>query len=142
MNSVVLVGRLVDDPELKYVGESNSPVANFCLEVNRNYKSKDGSYKTDFIDIEIWDKKAEICAKYLTKGRLISINGSLRIENYLNSNGEHKTFTRIRAENFNFLDSKNQNSKKQYNASEIFEEVTESLNDNPLAEIQEDDLPF
>jgi len=142
MNSVVLVGRLVDDPELKYVGESNSPVANFCLEVNRNYKSKDGSYKTDFIDIEIWDKKAEICAKYLTKGRLISINGSLRIENYLNSNGEHKTFTRIRAENFNFLDSKNQNSKKQYNASEIFEEVTESPNDNPLAEIQEDDLPF
>ena len=142
MNSVVLVGRLVDDPELKYVGESNSPVANFCLEVNRNYKSKDGSYKTDFIDIEIWDKKAEICAKYLTKGRLISINGSLRIENYLNSNGEHKTFTRIRAENFNFLDSKDQSNKKQYSASEIFEEVTEYLNDNPLAQMQEDDLPF
>ena len=142
MNSVILVGRLVNDPELKYVGKSNSPVANFRLAVNRDYKSMDGSYKTDIIDIEIWNKKAEICAKYLTKGRLISVNGSLRIENYLNSNGEHKTITRIKAENFNFLDSKNQNNKKQYSASEIFEEVTEPLSDNPLAEIQEDELPF
>ena len=142
MNSVVLVGRLVDDPKLKYVGESNSPVANFCLAVNRDYKSMDGSYKTDFIDIEIWNKKGEICAKYLTKGKLISVNGSLRIENYLNSNGEYKTIARVRAKNFNFLDSKDQSNKKQYSASEIFEEVTEYLNDNPLAQMQEDDLPF
>ena len=102
----------------------------------------DGSYKTDFIDIEIWNKKGEICAKYLTKGKLISVNGSLRIENYLNSNGEYKTIARVRAENFNFLDSNNQSNKKQYSASEIFEEVTEHLNDNALAQMQEDDLPF
>lgn len=142
MNSIILVGRLVNDPELKYVGESNSPVANFCLAVRRKYKSKDGNYDTDFINIETWDKKAETCAKYLKKGNKIMVNGSLRIEKYLNSNGEHRSIARVRAEIIEFDNTYNQNNKKQYSASEIFEEVTEPLIDNPLGEIQEDELPF
>ena len=70
------------------------------------------------------------------------VNGSLRIEKYLNSNGEHRSIARVRAEIIEFDNTYNQNNKKQYSASEIFEEVTEPLIDNPLGEIQEDELPF
>ena len=57
MNNIVLIGRLVNDPELKYVGESNNPVTNFRIAVSRNYKTKDGIVESDFINIEIWVKK-------------------------------------------------------------------------------------
>ena len=51
MNNVTLVGRLTKDPELRYVGEKNSPVTNFILAVDRDYKSSKGEIETDFINI-------------------------------------------------------------------------------------------
>ena len=76
MNNIVLIGRLVNDPELKYVGEPNNPVTNFRIAVSRNYKTKDGIVESDFINIEIWGKKAETCGQYLQKGRLIAVDGA------------------------------------------------------------------
>ncbi|RDY23677.1 single-stranded DNA-binding protein [Romboutsia maritimum] len=131
MNNVILVGRLTKDPELKYVGNSQSSVTEFTMAVDRRYKDKDGVKKTDFIKIEMWGKKAEICSKYVTKGKRIGVEGSLLVDNYQTINGENKIFTKVRAYNFNFLDSKytsdTNKENKHYNATEVFEELEDEI---------------
>lgn len=91
MNNVVLVGRLTKDPELKYL-TSGTPVATFTLAINRDYKNKDGSTPVDFIPVEIMGKPAEFVANYITKGRLVAIQGSIRVDRYDTPSGEKKNF--------------------------------------------------
>lgn len=141
MNNIVLIGRLVNDPELKYVGEPNNPVTNFRIAVSRNYKTKDGIVESDFINIEIWGKKAETCGQYLQKGRLIAVDGCLRIDKYQTPEGDNKSITKVRANEIKFLDNTNkkQNNKNYYDASKVFEESSTS---NTELEISDDEVPF
>ncbi|MDU2199295.1 MAG: single-stranded DNA-binding protein [Peptostreptococcaceae bacterium] len=141
MNNIVLIGRLVNDPELKYVGEPNNPVTNFRIAVSRNYKTKDGIVESDFINIEIWGKKAETCGQYLQKGRLIAVDGCLRIDKYQTTEGDNKSITKVRANDIKFLDNTNkkQNNKNYYDASKVFEESSTS---NTELEISDDEVPF
>ena len=141
MNNIVLIGRLVNDPELKYVGEPNNPVTNFRIAVSRNYKTKDGIVESDFINIEIWGKKAETCGQYLQKGRLIAVDGCLRIDTYQTTEGDNKSITKVRANDIKFLDNTNkkQNNKNYYDASKVFEESSTS---NTELEISDDEVPF
>ena len=141
MNNIVLIGRLVNDPELKYVGEPNNPVTNFRIAVSRNYKTKDGIVKSDFINIDIWGKKAETCGQYLQKGRLIAVDGCLRIDKYQTTEGDNKSITKVRANDIKFLDNTNkkQNNKNYYDASKVFEESSTS---NTELEISDDEVPF
>ncbi|MCI6737717.1 MAG: single-stranded DNA-binding protein [Intestinibacter sp.] len=137
MNNVSLIGRLTSDPELKYVG-NDTALCRFSIAVSRNYKNKDGVVPTDFINIEIWGRRAEIFCQYTSKGSLVGIEGSLRIEKYLNKEGENRTETKIHADNFHFLGSKNKPSKdnKLFNGDNLFENV---LNEE---EISEEEIPF
>ena len=141
MNNIVLIGRLVNDPELKYVGESNNPVTNFRIAVSRNYKTKDGIVESDFINIEIWGNKAETCGQFLQKGRLIAVDGCLRIDKYQTTEGDNKSITKVRANDIKFLDNTNkkQNNKNYYDASKVFEESSTS---NTELEISDDEVPF
>lgn len=139
MNNVVLVGRLVNAPELKYVGEFNNAVTNFRLAVSRGYKTKDGVVESDFINIEVWGKKAEIYSRYLQKGSLVAVSGSLRTESYQTSEGENKYITKIRANNLRFLDNKKSDEQKYYSSSQIF---TDNSNIEITEEISEDEIPF
>jgi single-strand DNA-binding protein len=78
LNSVVLVGRLVRDPELRYTPQG-APVCEFTLASNRRFTKKDGEKVEEviFVDVTAWNKLAEICAEYLKKGRLVALSGSL-----------------------------------------------------------------
>jgi len=96
MNNVVLVGRLTRNPEIKYVGNDNSPLTKFNVAVDRNYVGQDGEKKADFIDIEIWGRQAENCAKYLNKGSMACVKGQIRVEKYQNSNGENRYIVTFR----------------------------------------------
>ncbi len=78
INKIILTGRLVEDPELKKTDDGIS-FSTFTLAVNRNYRNSEGEIDTDFIDIISWRKQAERCREYLSKGRLIGVEGSLRI---------------------------------------------------------------
>ena len=98
MNNVVLVGRLTKDPELKYL-TSGTAVATFTLAIDRDYKNKDGSIPVDFIPVEIMGKPAEFVANYITKGRLVAIQGSIRVDRYDTPNGEKRTFTKVASRN-------------------------------------------
>ena len=115
MNNVVLVGRLTKDPELKYIPGSGTAVATFSIAVDRDYKGKDGKKETDFIPIEVIGKSAEFCANYIQKGRLVAINGSIKIDNYKTQSGEKRSFTKVSTISIKPLDS---NKKDTSNTTE------------------------
>lgn len=141
MNKVLLIGRLTKNPEIKYVGSSQSAVVEFVLAVDRKHKSKDGSKKTDFINIEAWDKKAELCYKYLRKGSLVNVDGSIIVDNYKGSDGKPKSITKIRLYDVNFLESKNKN-QETISKQIIFEGKELFKQDEICVDIAEEDIPF
>ncbi len=104
LNKVILTGRLVRDPELRYT-ENGVPFTVFTLAVDRNYFDSEGERQTDFIDILTWRKLAETCSKYLKKGRLVAVDGRLQIRK---TKKEEKTYinTEVVASDVQFMDSK------------------------------------
>lgn len=90
MNLVVLVGRVVGPPELRYT-PGGKGVAQFTLAVDRTRGGKPGQEKeTDFIPVVAWERLAEICNEYLTKGKLVSIQGALRTRTYETQDGQKR----------------------------------------------------
>ncbi|GAA0712656.1 single-stranded DNA-binding protein [Paraclostridium ghonii] len=130
MNSVILVGRLTKDPEIKYIGDKNIPVANFILAVDRKLKKESKGQRTDFIRIEAWREAADICANTFKKGNLVSVKGELRIDEYLDKEENKKYITKITTYNVTLLE----HFKKQLNGVDIFE--------GEHANIDEATLPF
>ena len=104
MNKLVITGRLCRDPEVKAIGENNM-VAKFTVAVNRNYKDKDGNRPADFIPCEAFGKTAEFISNYVTKGRLVEVDGEMRVDQYQNEEGENRTFTKCHVNTLNALDS-------------------------------------
>jgi single-strand DNA-binding protein len=102
MNSIVLVGRLTRDPELRYVA-SGDPVANFALAVERAYRNADGEREVDFIDIVAWRKLAENVAKYTGKGHLVGVHGRLQIRFYETQDGQKRKVAEVVADTVRFL---------------------------------------
>ncbi|MGM0420012.1 MAG: single-stranded DNA-binding protein [Bacillota bacterium] len=102
LNKIILIGRLVRDPELRYTG-SGTPVCNFSLAVERNYTNRDGDRDVDYISIVTWRKLAETCAQHLGKGRLVAVDGRLQIRK---SEKDNRTYVNpeVVAENVRFLD--------------------------------------
>lgn len=142
MNSVVLVGRLTKDPELRYISGTGTAVATFTMAINRDYKKKDGTQETDFIPIEVIGKAAEFCANYITKGRLVAIQGNLRVDRYQTQTGENRTFTKVSARSVQALDYvKNDNNPSNLDENSNFE-PTQGLDPNGFQAIDDDDIPF
>lgn len=101
LNVVILAGRLTRDPELRYT-PNGVPVAHFTLAVNRTRGSQKD--ETDFIDIVAWNKLAEICQQYLSKGRLVSVVGRLQIRNYETQDGQKRKAVEVIANDMQILD--------------------------------------
>ena len=89
MNFVVLIGRVVGPPELRYT-TGGKAVAQFTMAVDRTRGGKSENKETDFIPIVVWERLAEICNEYLNKGKLISIQGSLRTRTYETQEGQKR----------------------------------------------------
>lgn len=87
LNSVSLVGRLTDDPNLRYTSTGKA-VANFRLAIQRPFKNQNGDYEADFINCVVWNKQAENLAQYMNKGSTIAVSGSLQSRSYENQNGQ------------------------------------------------------
>ncbi|WP_250674703.1 single-stranded DNA-binding protein [Paraclostridium ghonii] len=147
MNHVVLVGRLTKDPELRYIPGTGTAVATFSIAIDRDYAKKDGSRDTDFIPVEVMGKPAEFCANYISKGRLVAIQGSIRVDNYQTQSGERRTFTKVSARNIQALDSNKNRSDSPYQnqgAEPSFEPSFEPTGLDPqgFQAIDDDDIPF
>ena len=103
MNVVVLIGRLVADPELRYT-PSGVAVCSFRIAVDRRFKSESGEKETDFIDIVAWRQQAEFVANYMSKGRLIGLQGRMQTRSWVQQDGQKRWKTEVVAENLQFLD--------------------------------------
>jgi single-strand DNA-binding protein len=98
VNSVNLTGNLATDVELKDLGEEKK-VAKFLLAVDR--RSKDGG--ADFLWISVWDRQAEICERFLAKGRRIGVEGRLRSRTWDDSDGNKRREVEVVAHSVEFL---------------------------------------
>lgn len=103
MNKIILIGRLTKDPELRYT-PNGAAVCTFTLAVNRPYV-KDGEQDADFINIVVWNKSGENCAKYLAKGRQAAIEGRLQIRTYDGDDGKKRWVTEVVADRVEFIGS-------------------------------------
>lgn len=101
INRIVLVGRLVADPELRTT-QTGVQVCRFRLAVERNYKADDGNRKTDFFAVIAWNKLAELCQQYLQKGSMAGVDGTLQM-NQWEKDGEKRTSYEVNADNVQFI---------------------------------------
>ena len=105
LNHIVLMGRLTRDPELRRT-TSGTPVANFSLAVERDFKDDAGVRQTDFIDIVAWRNTADFVSKYFARGRMAVVSGRLQIRQWKNKNGETRYSAEVVADSVYFGDSK------------------------------------
>ena len=106
MNSVVLVGRAGQDPEMKYF-ESGKVKTTFSMAISR-WDSKSKGEVTDWFNIELWDKAAEVAGEYVKKGRWVGIDGRLVSSKWTGADGVQKERFIIRANSLRLL-GKNEN---------------------------------
>ena len=112
LNRIVLIGRLTRDPEMRYTSNGIA-VTSFTLAVQRNYTNQQGEREVDFINIVAWRKLAEHCAQYLSKGRLVAVEGSLQIRKN-ESDGRTYINPEVVADNVRFLEwPKEQNQSQE-----------------------------
>ena len=105
INSVVVVGRVGQDPEMKYF-ESGKVKTTFSLAVNR-WDSKTKGEGTHWVNIELWDKLAEIAGEYVKKGKLVAVDGRLAMSKWNDASGSSRERYFVRAQNMRLLGSKN-----------------------------------
>lgn len=154
LNRIVLIGRLVKAPELRYAS-TGTAIANFTLAVNRPFSNQQGEREADFINCVVFRKPAENVANYLTKGSLAGIDGRLQTRSYEGQEGKRVFVTEVICDSVQFLDSKGANKSdnqttntntpnKDKNASQ----GQTSANNDPFAndgkpiDLSDDDLPF
>src|SRR5690606_33013703 len=103
MNVVVLIGRLVRDPDLRYT-PSGVAVGSFTLAVDRPFTNQQGEREADFIDVVVWRGLAETVAQHLQKGRLVCVVGRLQIRSYEDRDGNRRKAAEVVASEVRFLD--------------------------------------
>ena len=105
MNKVILAGRLTKDIEMRYT-QTGKAIARFILAVNRRVSKDKEKQQADFIPIIIWNKLAEVCSKYLTKGSQILVEGHLQIRDYVAQDGKKHYIAEVIAQELEFMGSK------------------------------------
>lgn len=137
MNSVNLIGRLTENPEMRQT-QGGTAVTNFSIAVPRDYKDQNGEYPTDFIQIQAWRHTAEFVCKYFVKGTRVGITGQIQTSKYKDRDGNNRTSVYVIASGVDFADAKKDTYGGQVStpAEPSYEEVQQSFNDN------DDDLPF
>jgi single-strand DNA-binding protein len=103
VNKVILVGRLCTDPEMKYT-PSGVAVTNFRVAVDRQFTNAQGERETDFIDVVTWRQSAEFVNTYMTKGRLVLIEGRLQVRQWQTQDGQRRRSTEVVADQVRALD--------------------------------------
>lgn len=136
MNNVVLIGRLVDDPDLRFIPTTGKAVATFRLAVDKELsKEKREEFKhqdkptADFINIVTYGKQAENCANFTKKGRMCAVQERISTRTYISNNGEKKFVTEVVAKRIKFLEW---SRKKQGQAQE----------DDIWQPVDDEEIPF
>lgn len=113
LNVVVLMGRLVADPELRQT-PSGLSVTTFRIAVDRNHAKTGQERQADFIDIVSWRQAAEFVCKYFRKGSMIAVQGSIQTRSYEDKNGNKRTAFEVVADNVSFTGSRSESAGAGY----------------------------
>lgn len=129
MNKIILVGRLTRDAELSFIAGTGTPKMTYALAVEREYQKDKNNKKVDFINCEMIGKHCERLCQYVTKGKLILVEGELNIDNY-EKDGEKRSFTKVKVNKLEFLGGTSQDNKSADTGNSDFQIVAD------------DDIPF
>ena len=142
VNKVILVGRLGKDPETRFT-PSGKAVTNFSMATSESWKDAGGERqeKTEWHKVQIWGPLAEISAKYLSKGKLVYIEGRLQTREWEDQSGGKRYTTEIVANNMTMLDGKGDNSEKPNNPEKP-ESLESPNNHGGLSPDDLDQIPF
>ena len=152
VNKVILVGNLGKDPELRYTG-SGTAVCNFSLATNESYKNAEGEMveKTEWHNLVVWSRLAEICNEYLKKGSQAYFEGSLQTRSYDDRDGNKKDTTEIKVREMMMLSGRSGGGggesysdsprPQQAQVAPAAAKASNSGSDNYTFE-PDDDLPF
>ena len=102
MNKIMLTGRLTKDADMSFLPGSGTPKVTFTVAVDRAYQKDKANKKVDFIPMEMIGKHVEKLAAYLTKGKMIGIEGELNIDTY-EKDGQKKSFTKVKVDRLELL---------------------------------------
>lgn len=143
VNHVFLIGNLGKDPEIIYI-EGNIPVAKFPLATTETYKDKKGVTipQTEWHNIVLWRGLAELAAKYLHKGSLVHIEGSLRTRSWEDKDKNKRFITEIIASNLVMLDKRTHEHKSDFDEISHLPNDLHSGGSIPTNDNLEDELPF
>lgn len=132
VNKVILLGRLGKDPELKYI-PSGAPVANFSIATDEVWidRNSEKQKRTEWHRIVAWGKLAEFCGEYLSKGRLLYVEGRLRSRTWEDRNGNQRTTTEVNATDIVLLGRRPEEAPEQAQPEAPEEK-----------EITDEDIPF
>lgn len=142
MNKAILIGNLTRDPELRTTGSGIS-VCSFTLAVNRRFTNQQGVREADFIPIVVWRQQAELCARYLTKGRKCAVVGSIQTRSYDAQDGTKRYVTEVVADEVEFIGSAGQGGVSHSDdVPPPPEPATFTPKATGFAEADDDELPF
>lgn len=142
LNHIVLMGRMARDPELKQT-QSGVSVCNFTIAVDRDYKNGDEKV-TDWVDCVVWRGGADFVSKYMKKGRMVVVSGSLQSRKWQDKEGNNRTSWEVQAQNVYFADSKKDGDSSGSAGGSGGSATAPDIDANNFTELPEDesDLPF
>lgn len=143
MNKLIISGRLVKDAELSYIPNTGTPKMVYTLVVERSYQKDKNNKKVDFINCEAIGKHCENLAPYVTKGKLVLVEGELNIDRY-DKDGETRSYTKVKVDKLEFLGGSNKEAGTDNNNS-TFQPSFEPpavLDPNGFQAINDDEIPF
>ena len=130
MNKIVLIGNLTHDPETRST-PNGVTVCSFTIAVNRRFAAQGGEKQTDFFRINAWRGLADTCAKYLAKGRKVSVIGELQARLYDGKDGMKRMSLDVQADEVEFLTPKSEQANEEPKADA-----------DGFTDVSSDDIPF
>lgn len=141
LNRVILIGRLAQDPEMRYT-PNGVAVCRFTLAVNRPFANQAGERVADFLDVVVWRKLAENCANYLSKGRLVAVEGRIQVRTYETQEGQKRKVVETVADTVKFLEKPPGGARENPSAQNEGWEALGKEVDVKGVDMVEDDIPF
>ena len=133
LNKCCFIGRLGRDPEVKYL-QSGQAVANISIAIDESYKDQSGQKveKTEWVRVIVWGKQAEFCGNYLSKGRLVYVEGKLETRKWQDKEGVEKYTTEIKAHTVQALDRKDEGQQQPQDRTMAEERAMNEVDDCPF----------
>lgn len=145
LNKVILVGRLGQNPELRYLPQTERAVARFTLATNERYfnpNTNESDIRAEWHRIVVWGKLAEFCEKYLNQGKQILLEGKLRTRSWQDREGNKRYTTEIEARNIVLLGKREDGAQRESYTEPTSPEFPEEEKETKEEGEGEDDVPF